>query len=64
MTIIKIELVEGDELMYKNPSKVDQFIGPDLSLLSTFSQNVFVLSPDETIIYHIKPKIPIYVVSS
>ena len=65
MTILKIELVEGDELLYKNPydAGVEMALGVNLTALKENPRNGFVLQPGYLVSYRIKPGIPIYILS-
>ena len=66
MTILKIELVEGDELLYKNPypKGVALVLGNNLEALkANLSDAGLILHYDETVSYRIKPGIPIYILT-
>jgi len=50
MTIIKMELIEGEELTYKNPYGVNIEVGIDPGALrGKYGSTGLVLKPDETL---------------
>jgi len=66
MNIIKIELVEGEELIYKNPypKGIAVALGTNLEALKANAVDAgYILHYDESISYRIKPGIPIYILT-
>jgi hypothetical protein len=66
MTILKIELVEGDELLYKNPydKGIDLALGANLvELKEKPRERGVILRYDESISYRIKPEVPVYILT-
>lgn len=66
MTILKIELLEGDELLYKNPypKGTEVALGNNLEALKENArENGWILGYDESVSYRIKPGVPIYILT-
>jgi len=66
MTIVKMELVEGGELLYKNPypKGIEVSLGPNLAELKKKPRDMgFILQWDESVSFCIKPGIPVYILT-
>jgi hypothetical protein len=66
MTVLKIELVEGDELLYKNPygKGVEVALGINLAdLKEKPREKGWILGYDHSVSYRIKPGVPVYILT-
>lgn len=54
VNLIKMELIEGRELFYENPYKVDVVIGPNPEQLKAKPETCYILKPGESVSVHAK----------